>query len=241
MSGTTLDTLLDGRVRLHQPARGYRAAIDPVLLAAFVPARAGQHVLEGGLGVGAAALCLVARVPGCSVTGIELVAETALLARRNALANGCEGRLAVIEGDVLELRSGQFDHAMANPPFQPHGSGTIGVAAAADRESAPEALPNWIAALARRVQGRGTLSLVLPAARLSESLAACRDAGLGAILVLPVAPRPGETATRILLRGTKSARGGDRLLAPLVLHGEGQGFSAAAEAVLRRGEGLATD
>jgi len=32
----TDDRLLDGRVRLHQPARGYRVAIDPVLLAAFV-------------------------------------------------------------------------------------------------------------------------------------------------------------------------------------------------------------
>ena len=32
------DSLLEGRVRLRQPLAGYRAAIDPVFLAAAVPA-----------------------------------------------------------------------------------------------------------------------------------------------------------------------------------------------------------
>ena len=39
--GATEDALLGGRVVLRQPAAGYRAAIDPVLLAAAVPARGG--------------------------------------------------------------------------------------------------------------------------------------------------------------------------------------------------------
>jgi len=67
----TEDALLGQRVRLRQPRRGYRAAIDPVLLAAAVPARAGDRVLELGAGVGAAALCLAARVAGCFVTLLE--------------------------------------------------------------------------------------------------------------------------------------------------------------------------
>ncbi|MBF0374243.1 MAG: methyltransferase, partial [Alphaproteobacteria bacterium] len=50
----TDDTLLDGRVRLRQPTHGYRAAIDPVFLAAAVPAGAGQRVLDAGCGAGAA-------------------------------------------------------------------------------------------------------------------------------------------------------------------------------------------
>ena len=36
---TTLDGLLDGRVRLSQPTDGYRVAMDAVMLAAAVPAR----------------------------------------------------------------------------------------------------------------------------------------------------------------------------------------------------------
>jgi tRNA1(Val) A37 N6-methylase TrmN6 len=241
MSGTTRDRLLGGRVLLDQPATGYRAAIDPVLLAAGVPARAGETVLEAGLGAGAAALCLLARVPDASVTGIELDAALAALARGNAALNGCAGRLAVIEGDILALRQGRFAHAMANPPYQPHGSGSVSPHAGrarADREAAADALEAWIAALARRLEARGSLSLVLPAARLSQALAGCRAAGIGAIAVLPVAPRAGEAAGRAIIQGRKSARGPDRLLAPLVLHQADGSFTEAAERVLREGAAI---
>ena len=62
-SGTTVDHLLNGRVALEQPRDGYRVAIDPVFLAAAVPAKSGNKILELGVGTGAAALCLLARIP----------------------------------------------------------------------------------------------------------------------------------------------------------------------------------
>ena len=64
------DSLLGGRVRLRQPAAGYRVAIDPVLLAAAVPASAGERALDVGAGSAAAALCLGVRVAGVHVTGL---------------------------------------------------------------------------------------------------------------------------------------------------------------------------
>jgi len=242
MTELTADRLLGGRVRFSQPATGYRAAIDPVLLAAAVPARDGQSVLEGGTGAGAAALCLLARLPGIRLTGIETDAALAALARANAAANGMDARLQVIKADLPGFRDGRFDHAMANPPFQPHGSGSESPVAGrrrADRESGPGMLAAWTESLARRLAPRGSLTLVLPAARLSECLAACRDAGLGAIGVLPVAPRMGQAAGRILVQGRKSARGPDRLLAPLVLHAPDGRFTPEAERVLREGAALA--
>jgi len=48
----TDNTLLGGRVVVRQPTEGYRAAVDPVLLAAAVPAHGGQHVLDAGCGTG---------------------------------------------------------------------------------------------------------------------------------------------------------------------------------------------
>ena len=84
----TDDKFLMGRLRLLQPAQGYRAATDPVLLAAACPASAGQSVLDLGCGAGAAALCLAARVPGLALAGLELQPGYADLARRNAARNG---------------------------------------------------------------------------------------------------------------------------------------------------------
>src|SRR5690348_3646334 len=117
----TEDRLLGGRVRLRQPARGYRAAIDPVFLAAAVPAGPQDSVLDMGCGVGAAALCLAARVPGCRIAGFELQRDLVRLAGDNIQLNGFAERLSVMQGDLLKLpprlAPGSFDHVMANPPF----------------------------------------------------------------------------------------------------------------------------
>ena len=78
------DAFLGGRLSIMQPIRGYRAAADPVLLAAAVPARAGDAVLELGCGAGVASLCLGQRVPGLIQFGLELQPAYAALARRNA-------------------------------------------------------------------------------------------------------------------------------------------------------------
>ncbi|MBI3708303.1 MAG: methyltransferase [Proteobacteria bacterium] len=64
---TTRDALLGGRVAFRQPAAGYRAAIDPVLLAASVPAATKGRVLELGCGAGAALLCLAHRLPNLRI------------------------------------------------------------------------------------------------------------------------------------------------------------------------------
>ena len=65
--GWSEDGLLDRALRLRQPHDGYRAGSDAVLLAAAVPARPGQRVLDLGAGVGAVALCLAHR---CAETAV---------------------------------------------------------------------------------------------------------------------------------------------------------------------------
>lgn len=244
--GTTEDRLLGGRVRLRQPRRGFRAAIDAVLLAAAVPARAGERVLEAGLGSGAAALCLLARLPDLGVVGIERDPSLAALAAANAAANGAAERLVVITGDIAAPATaraaaarGPYAHAMANPPF--HRGGTPSPEPGrrtAMQEEAGAGLGVWIAALARRLAPRGTLTLILPPARLPEALAAAAAAGLGGLVLCPLWPRPGAPAKRVILQGVKGGRGPARLIAGLVLHREGGGYTEAAERILREGAPL---
>jgi tRNA1(Val) A37 N6-methylase TrmN6 len=77
MDETTTGGLLNGRVTYRQFAAGHRSGFEPVLLAASVPAKTGQCVLEAGTGAGAALLCLSARVPGITGYGLERDAATA--------------------------------------------------------------------------------------------------------------------------------------------------------------------
>src|SRR5262249_19220651 len=127
-SSFTEDRLLGGRIRLQQPASGYRVAIDPVFLAAAVPAEAHELVLDVGCGAGAAMLCLAARVPHSRVVGLEMQRDLVRLAGDNVIANGLEARASVMIGDLLHppprLSPGAFDHVMANPPYAVRGHAT---------------------------------------------------------------------------------------------------------------------
>jgi tRNA1(Val) A37 N6-methylase TrmN6 len=234
------DGLLGGRVRLLQPRDGYRAAIDPVMLAAAVPAKAGERVLDLGCGVGAAALCLAARVPGLHLVGLELQPELAALAVRNAGVNAAE--LSVLQGDVAsppkDLGSG-YDRVLLNPPFHPEAAAAspLAVKDLANREGAA-GLRTWLELAVRRLRQGGTLSLIHRADRLAEVLAALPPSA-GDLRVLPLWPRAGRPARRILLRATCGSGAGLSLLPGLVLHAEGGGYTPEAEAVLRDAAALA--
>jgi tRNA1(Val) A37 N6-methylase TrmN6 len=236
----TADSLLGGRVRLLQPRRGYRVAIDPVLLAASVPAGTGEAVLDAGLGSGAASLCLLARAPGCRATGLELQPALAALAARNAGLNGVA--LEVVAGDLLAspspLGPRQFDHVMTNPPFLGPGEGSASPLAQREGAHAGADPAAWLEACLRRLRPGGRLALVHRADRLDRLLAALAGR-VGGIAVLPLWPAAGETARRVVLAGRKGGRAPLRLLPGLVLHGPDGRFTAEAEAVLRDGAPLA--
>lgn len=243
----TLDRLLGGRLALWQPRHGYRAATDPVLLAAAVAARPGQSVLELGCGAGAALLALGLRVPDMSLTGVERQPAYADLARRNATRNGLTAQ--VVCADLAQLPPDlrrPFDHVLLNPPwFDPSDPAAADFGRdQAQREETP--LDVWVsAALARLVPG-GWLTAIHRAARLPDVLAGLTTRA-GAIAVRPLCPRVGRPAGRVIVQARKGARGPFRLLSPLILHdgpahlADRDDFSAAAQAILRDGSALGWD
>ncbi len=231
--------LLDGRVRYAQPRHGFRSGIEPVLLAAAVPARAGARVLEGGSGAGAALLCLAARVPGVRGLGIEQNPALVALAQRNAAANGWPD-LRFMAADIASLPMlDAFDHACANPPY--HGdAGTPSPDASrhAAKRAATGLLAVWATALARLLRPRGTLSFILPAASLAEAMTAFAAARCAPTTLLPLWTKPRQPAKLLLLRGIKGSREPLRVLPGLVLHAPDGTFTAEIDAVLRGGAAL---
>jgi tRNA1(Val) A37 N6-methylase TrmN6 len=241
VSESTDDKFLNGRVSVRQPVRGFRSGLDAVMLAAAVPALSGDKVLELGSGAGVASLCLVARVPDCSVAGIEIdpvLVETAN-ANANAHANGVASRAHFFAGDALapsgELRQG-FAHVFSNPPF--HGVDGETPADAA-RELALHddgRLAEWFTAGIKRVISGGTFTAIIRADRLAEALGALPARG---VATFPLWPRTGEPAKRIILQATKGSRAPLALLAGLVLHESNGRYTREADAVLRDGASLA--
>lgn len=242
-AGLTRDAFLGGRLHLYQPRSGYRAGVDPVLLAASVPAQSGQTVLDLGCGVGAAALCLAARVPGVTLTGVEMQPEYAALARRNG-----EDALEVVVADIavlpLELRQRQFDHVITNPPYFDRRASRS--AHNAGRETAlgeTTPLANWVKVAAKRLKPKGYVHVIHRAERLPDILGALPN-GMGSIEVLPLSARLGRPAERVIVRARKNGRGAFKLHPPLILH-EGERHTSDADSyvplvksVLRDGAAL---
>lgn len=238
------DKFLMGRLRLLQPVKGYRAATDPVLLAAACPAVAGQAVLDLGCGAGAAALCLAARVPGVVLAGLEVQPEYADLARRNAARNAVA--MEVVAGDLAAmpraLRRG-FDHVIANPPYYAAGGSPSPVAVRDKALRVETPIAEWVAAAGQRLHPGGWLTMIFATPCLPEALAALAPK-MGSAVVLPLAPRAGREPPRVILRARKGGRAAFRLLAPFVIHegaahdGDRENYTAAANAVLRDGADL---
>lgn len=229
----THGTLLNGRVRYSQARDGYRSGIEPVLLAAACPARPGERVLELGTGAGAALLCLAARVPEVTGLGVELDPATAAIARCNMADNGWT-RIEVRYGEVSAGVTGPpFDHAMANPPWHdPAATPAPGDERRRAKQRAPGLIATWAAMAAGALRPRGTLTLIIPAALLAETLIALAEAGLGAPALFPLWPREGAAARLVLMQASRGARGPARMLPGGTLHME-RGWTGWADSVLR--------
>lgn len=238
----SLDSLLGGQVELRQPEEGYRAAIDPVLLAAATPAVAGL-VLDVGAGVGAAGLCYAMRVPGARVLGLELQAELATLANENAARNDFTDRLTVIEGDLLhpptDFVSSSFDHVMANPPYMPpdRGGAPPNPSKAIAMVEGEADLSSWITFCLDMVKPKGSVTMVHRADRLDELLSLFRDQA-GGIVVVPLWPGGGRPAKRVIVRARKDVQTPLRLTAGLTLHADEGVYTDEALAILQGGDPL---
>jgi tRNA1(Val) A37 N6-methylase TrmN6 len=237
------DRLLGGRVRVRQPTSGYRVAIDPVFLAASVPAEPHQLVLDVGCGAGAAMLCLAARVPQVRVVGLEMQRDLVRLAGDNAILNAMEARVSVMIGDLLHppprLSPGAFDHVMANPPFHERDratpAATPGKAAATIEGDAD--LAAWVRFCLAMARPKGTVTFIHRADRLDALIGEIAGRA-GEVVIYPLWPGEDRPASRILVRARKQIAAPARLARGLVLHRPDGRPTDRADAVLREGRGL---
>jgi len=237
-TGTTKDTFLGGRLTIEQPVGGFRAGLDAVMLAAAVPAHAGDIVLELGSGAGTASLCLAAHIPEISITGAEIESDLVSISNQNATTNQMGDRVVFVTVDVLNLPQDMkhdYDHVMCNPPF--HGD---------DGERSPDearalathddgSLSGWLNVGVKRTASGGTFTAIVRADRLGEALTVLPQTGLR---LFPLWPRAGQAAKRIIVQLRKGSRAPQDLCAGLVLHREDGTYTDEADLVLRGAKGL---
>ena len=236
----TVDTLLGGRVTLLQPVRGFRASLDPILLATFVALPFGRF-LDIGCGTGAVAFVLLARDAAATGVGVELQAPLSALAEEGRARNGWDARFEVRAGDVraLALVAARFDLVVTNPPFRPVAEGRPSpheTRALSNHEIALT-LAAWADVAAGAVRPGGRVAAIFPADRAFELGAELRARDLVAARLRFVHPRAQDRpAGRVLVEAVRAGRAPLVVEPPLVVHGEdGERFTDETRAMLEEG------
>ena len=237
----TEDLIYGGRVRIRQPARGYRVNVDTILLAASFPAAGHSgRVIELGCGVGAA-LLVVARNHASreenTFVGLERNPTFAQLARENVVANGLADRVEIVEADALDPPEalGNFNHVFFNPPYDYPGEGREPSDARKPAHIADRPLADLVKVWCNRMPYYASLTLIQRPQRLGEILDAL-EGRLGGVEIFPIRPHAAAPARRIIVRARKGVRKPLRLLPGLNMHPDDQSkakYTPEAEAILR--------
>lgn len=228
--------VLDKRVRLLQPPKGFRTSLDSVMLAAACPAREGDHVLDMGAGVGGASFCLFKRT-GCRVTGVELHPDYAALARRNIALNDADGKVAFTQADIRDYSAAQpFDHVICNPPYFEAGGHTVSPDAlrahALGHRDETMSVKDWIDAGFKNLRSGGSLAMIHQAG-MTDDIIRALGRRFGAVEIIPLWPRRNEAAKRVIVRARKDRQTPCTLHPGLVLHQADGRYTPETDGILR--------
>ena len=216
----TKNKFLGNKLEIFQFPDGYRGNMDSVLVAASVAAERGQKVLELGCGNGVALCCLLHRVEGLEVYGIELDKRVAELCRRNISLNKFKAK--IFNGDITtsirELKSVSFDHVFMNPPYFKKNS-----VKKSDNQSSRQAkvetvsLSDWLLVAQKRCKPKGKVTIIQRVDRLPEIIEYL-NVSFGQITVQPISSFKDASPKTVIVQATKSSSGSFKLLAPKTVH-----------------------
>ncbi len=235
---TTNDSLLAGKITIHQPADGYRAGLDAVFLGSAITSKPNQRILDVGCGVGTALMCALHHQPKAQGFGVDITPEFCALARRNSTENNHHESIpvSIVEGDIftkpVPFQNEQFDHVITNPPyhelsgFTPSPHNLRSVAAG----EVTNGLALWIDYCVRRLKPRGYFTMIHRADRL-DAILHYLWGRVGEICVVPLFTHQ-KSAKRVLIRGRKDVKGGLTLTPGITIHNDDGSFTPAANRIL---------
>ena len=248
--GLSSDGWLGGRLKLVQPKDGHRVGSDAALLAAAADPAEGR-VVDVGAGVGAVGLALVGRRERLRADLVEIDAGLARLAAGNAARNGLAERVRILALDIGDaparrgagLADDEADAVVTNPPFfdaravraSPDAARARAHVLAPD-ETGPAPLIGWIRASLAILKAGGRFTMIHRPEAIGVILGAMENR-IGALALLPVFPRAGSSAHRLLVSGVKGSRAPLRIAPALVLHQADGRLTCEADAI-HRGEAL---
>ncbi len=219
----TTEHLFNNAITVSQPENGYRFSVDPVILAAHASPKPGERVVDLGTGCGIMPLILSHRYPGTRITGIELQAELATLARKNMAENRVSGTISILTKDIRTLGpsdlGGCVDLVITNPPYKKKKSGRINPdpQKAIARHEIELTLAELLVTAGRILAPGGRFIIIFPAERLGELIKGMDKNGMGPGTARFVHTKHDRTAKLVIMTGIKNQNPVFTVMPPLFL------------------------
>lgn len=233
-------TLLRGKVKLLQPKTGFHASLDSVFLGAAVPTKNHWKILDIGCGVGSAGLCVLARNPDISLTGLDIQEDLVDLAHQNVSLNGWRKQCRFFAADLRHekvIQDNEFNIVMTNPPYHEGGTHTPSPrkmkALSHGEEASGATFENWVKYAHRKLKQGGNLVLIHRADRLDKIILTLEQRRwFGSLEIFPLWSHEGEDAKRVIIRARKERYAPMALKQGMIVHETNGKYTTDAERVL---------
>ena len=235
-----LDEIGFGGLKLVQDTEHFCYGIDAVLLADAAAAGRHKTYIDLGTNNGVIPVILAGLTDAADIKGVEMQERPASLAARNALMNGYEDRIEIINSDILDiakhLPQACCDAVTCNPPYTAQGAGIINDAntLTAARHETTASLDDFIKCAAYLLADRGALYMIHRPARIIDIACACRANRLEPKSLRFISPRKGEKPNLMLITCRKNAGRELKLEVPLAVYGEDGNYTDEIMKIYRR-------
>ncbi len=224
--GERLDDLQIRGYEIIQRPGEFCFGIDSVLLSSFACVKKGESALDLGTGTGVIPILMEAKNEGESYTGLEILSESADMARRSVAHNGLEGKIKIVQGDIKEAArifgAASFAVVTANPPYMSaqDGKKNENEARFIARHEVLCTLDDVLCQSARLLKQKGRFYMIHRPERLTDILAGMRGYGIEPKKMRLVYPYLNKEANLVLLEGMRGGKPGLVSQPPLIVYEE---------------------
>ena len=222
--GERLDDLQIGGLELIQDPKKFCFGVDAVFLSDFVRIRPGENVLDLGTGNGIIPVLLSAKTEARHITGLEIQADMAEMARRSVAHNHLEDRIDIVTGDIKEaaelFKPAFFDVITTNPPYMlaDHGMRNPDDAKAIARHEVLCSLDDILRESMRLMQDKSRFYMIHRPFRLTEIMIKMHQYKIEPKRIRFVHPYIDKEPAMVLIEGVRGAKPRVTVEPPLIIY-----------------------
>ena len=206
-----IDDLEFNGLKIIQNKNGFCFGIDSVLLSDFAKnMRKNSKVIDLGTGTGIINIFLSGKTTAKEFVGVEVQEEVADMAKRSVKLNGVEGKIEILNKNILDLKNiynkGYFDVVVTNPPYKKINTGLINEEnkKMISRHEITANLRDFIHISSYLLKDHGEFFMVHRPERLVDILWTMREEKIEPKKIKFVYPNENKKTNLVLIKGVKN-------------------------------------